>query len=117
MTDPLGGQTLGIVTKTPTGAVDAANQPITNDVVVWLEQCCAFETEHISEHQTDTTVSSERAWAIMPNVPAVAAITNENFIRNGIGGRDYKVFGQPAPENDIDGVLVYYWIICEWYGG
>lgn len=116
MTEPLGGQTLGIVTKTPTGAKDAANQDITDDVVVWVEQC-SFETEHISESQSDTIVSAERAWAIMPVTDAVAAITNANHIRNGVGGRDYKVHGLPAPENDIDGLLVYYWIICEWQGG
>jgi hypothetical protein len=115
MTNPLGGQTLGIVTKVP-GPVDAANQPTTTDSVVWVDGC-AFETEHISEHQSDTIVSIERAWAIMPVSDAVQAITNANFIRNGVGGRDYKVHGLPAPENDIDGLLVYYWIICEWQAG
>lgn len=116
MTEPLGGQSLGIITKVPTGAKDEANEDITTDSIVWVDGC-SFETEHISEQQSDTIVSAERAWAIMPVTDAVQAITNANFIRNGVGGRDYKVHGLPAPENDIDGLLVYYWIICEWQGG
>jgi hypothetical protein len=116
MTLPLGGQSLGIVTKTPTGSVDAANQAVTDDAVVWVTGC-AFETEHISEEQSDSITSAERAWAIMPVTDAVQEITNANYLRNGVGGRDYKVHGLPAPEYDIDGLLVYYWIICEWQGG
>jgi hypothetical protein len=116
MTEPLGGQTLGIITKVPTGAHDSMNEPITTDSIVWVPQC-SFETEHISESQSDTTTSTERAWAIMPVTAAVQAITNANYLRNGVGGRDYKVHGLPAPENDIDGQLVYYWLICEWQGG
>lgn len=116
MTLPLGGQTLGIITKVPTGQHDSMNEEITTDSITWVDGC-AFETEHISEQQSDTILSAERAWAIMPVTDAVQAITNANYIRNGTNGRDYKVHGLPAPENDIDGLLVYYWIICEWQGG
>jgi hypothetical protein len=116
VTEPLGGQKLGIVTKVPTGEVDAANEDITTDKVVWIDRC-SFESEHLSEFQNETIVSGERGYAMMPDVPEVRAITNANHIRNGVGGRDFKVHGLPAPETDLDGALIGYWLVCEWQAG
>lgn len=141
MTSYPGGDTLGIVTKTPTGETDSMGQQVTSDTVVWVYGC-SFETERISEEQTDTIVSNERGWAWFPYVPSIGIpttdeygtpivdgsgnpvavqIQNSNWIRpkrlEAMAQRDYKVFGMPTLEYDGDGTPDHVWVICEWHAG
>lgn len=139
MTNP-GGDILGIVTKTATGQKDSMGENVTSDTVVWVGGC-TFETERISEEQSDTITSNERGWAWLPYVvgfgiptsdqygnpilsggnPVTTEINNANWIRplrtDPMAQRDYKVFGKPSLEYDGDGMPDHVWVICEWHGG
>lgn len=121
MTDYPGGDTVGIVTKTPTGSTDSLGVAITSDAVTWVYGC-VFETERVSEEQSETVTSSERAWVFMPYILGVTtAIDNENWLRPqrpaALAQRDYKVFGLPAVQYDMDGQPDHVWVTCEWHGG
>jgi hypothetical protein len=141
MSDYPGGDTVGIVTKLSTGQKDSMGQAVTADSVVWVYGC-VFETERISEEQSDTITSNERGWAWLPYIPGIGIptvdddgnelvdgegnpvtveITNANWIRpkrwQPMAARDYKVFGMPAVEFDGDGQPDHVWIICEWHAG
>lgn len=136
-----GGDTLGLVTKTATGQKDSMGVAVTGDEVTWVYGC-VFETERISEEQSDTITSNERGWATLPYVPGIgvptvdvngnpvvdgsgnpvpADINNASWIRpkrsDPMAQRDYKVFGMPALQYDGDGMPDHVWIICEWHGG
>jgi hypothetical protein len=136
-----GGDTLGVVTKTATGQKDSMGESVTADVVTWVYGC-VFETERISEEQSDTVTSNERGWAWLPYVPGIGiptVDTNGNAILDGSGNpvsveidnsswirpkrteamaqRDYKVFGKPTLEYDGNGLPDHVWVICEWHGG
>ncbi|BBZ09864.1 MULTISPECIES: hypothetical protein [Mycobacterium] len=135
MTSYPGGDTLGIVTKTPTGQTDSMGENITADSVVWVYGC-VFDiySRGPIEEQSDTVTSEERAWAFLPYVPGVgipavdengnqvvATINNANWIRpkrpDALAQRDYKVMGLPELEYDMDGAADHVWIVCEWRAG
>lgn len=121
MTNFPGGDTLLIVSKTPTGQKDSMGEDVTTDSVVSVYGC-VFETERISEVESDVTTSNERGMAFLPYVEGVTTgVTNENWIRpqrpDALAQRDYKVFGRPAIEYDINGQPDHVWIVCEWHGG
>jgi hypothetical protein len=130
-----GGETVGIVTYVP--QVDGSGNPLTDGLnqpldpvrtVLW-KYGCVFEPEHVSEEQTNTITSRERAWVFMPVDPDTAKITNANFLtpqrpsldENGAdesaAQRDYKVHGLPLIEYDMDGKPDHIWVICEYDGG
>jgi len=117
------------------------NTEITSDSVVWVYGC-VFETERISEEQSDTITSNERGWAWLPYVagagiptasesgnpildgdgkPVTTEIKNANWIRplrsDPLAQRDYKVLGMPSLEYDLEGNPDHVWVICEWHGG
>lgn len=117
-----GGDTLGIVTKVPTGQKDSLNQPITTDSVEWIYGCVLETLEYeINEHQTDTIAAFEKAWAFLPYSSTTAAIDNGDFIRpkrpDANAQRDYKVNGRAVVQYDIDGRPDHVFVLCEWQGG
>lgn len=138
MSELPGGDTLGIVTMAPSGQFDSLQQPILTESVVWVYGC-VFDTQHVTEHQDDTITSRERGWCWLPYVagvgiptvnadgtpaldgngnPITVDITNACWVRpkraDPMGQRDYKVFGEPVLEYDLDGQPDHVWVTCEW---
>lgn len=70
---PIGDQRVGVERQTVTGYGDY-NIPITEAVIVWVDNAC-FEIQTPSEQQNMTVTTSEIAWAMLPvadgTVPAV----------------------------------------------
>jgi hypothetical protein len=135
MSDYPGGDTLGVVTDVASGQTDSLNQPILTESVVWVYGC-VFETYMygISEQETDITTSQEKAFAYFPYVSGVgipgvdangasvaAVIDNNSRIRpqrpDAEAQRDYKVFGLPAEQYDIEGLPDHVLVVCVWQGG
>lgn len=122
MTYP-GGDTIGIVTKTATGTVDALNQPTYSESVVWVYGC-VFEpySRGPVEEETDSITAHERAWAFFPYIQGVTtSIGNANWIRpkrpDALAQRDYKVQGLSEVEYDLDGQPDHVFVIGEWHSG
>lgn len=130
-----GGDTVGIVTYTPQldshGNVltDGLNQPLEPVRTVLWKYGCVFEPEHVSEEQTNTITTRERAWVFLPVDADTTTITNANFLtpkrpaldedsaNESTAQRDYKVHGLPVVEYDMDGQPDHVWVICEYDGG
>lgn len=118
-----GGDTIGIVTLAKGGTPDAMNQQSETATVTWVYGC-VFEPLDRGpvEEQSDTITSHERAWAFLPYIAGVTTgINNANYLRpqrpDALAQRDYKVFGLPIIEYDIDGVPDHVFIACEWHSG
>ena len=135
MTYP-GGDTIGVVEMQATGQTDSLNQAVKTPVVTALIYGCVFEPLERGpvEEQSDTITSHERAWAFLPyvagqGIPAtvggspvfLSMPTNANFLQplrpDAQDERNYKIFGLPILEYDIDGQPDHVFITCEWRGG
>jgi hypothetical protein len=118
-----GGDTLGIVTKTPTGETDSMGVAVTEDTLVNVFGCVFEPLERGPvEEMSDTTTSSERAWAFFPYIEGVTTgISNANWIRplrpDPMGRRDYKVQGRLEIEYDLEGQPDHVWVTCEFKAG
>lgn len=141
MSEYPGGDTVGVITSVPSGGKDAlGGQPVT-ETVVWVYGC-VFGTQHTTEEQDETITSAERAWVWFPYVdgigiptvdttgapivdpdgnPVTVMIDNSCWLRpkrdNPMGTRDYKVFGMPSIEYDLDGRPDHVWVTAEWRAG
>ena len=139
MTYP-GGDTIGIVEMQPTGAgVDYMNQEIEAPVLLYTVYGAVFEPIERGpvEEQSDTITSHERAWAFLPyvlgkgipttsvddngNTVFASMPTNANYVQpqrpDAQDQRNYKIFGLPELQYDIDGLPDHVWITCEWRAG
>jgi hypothetical protein len=127
---PIGNQRVGIVTSTPTGAVDELMVPVDPaDTVAWVDGCL-FEIQTgmapgAVEQQSDTTTTSEVAWVFMPSddghvasvdddgntgTVAFTAITSNKRLREFATGRDYELRGDAVFEV---GKLPHVFALCE----
>lgn len=126
----IGTQRLGIVTETPTGAVDELMAPVGPvETVAWVDGCL-LEIQGTAmpgriEDQSDTTRTNEVAWAFLPSVDgnvsavdesgnpllvAFTAITSEKKLREFATGRDYEMRGDAVFEV---GMIPHIYAMCE----
>jgi hypothetical protein len=140
----IGGDTVGIVSFSPSGQLDANGQQIFTQSTQ-LIYGCVFEpySRGPVEEETDTITAHERAWAFLPYVPGIgvptvdtdgnpilddngnpvpASIQNSDFVQPQRPGdaqaqRNYKVQGMPEVEFDMDGQPDHVFVVCEWHGG
>jgi hypothetical protein len=140
----IGGDTIGIVTFSPSGELDSNGQDIFTSSTQ-LVYGCVFEpiSRGPIEEETDTITAHERAWVFMPYVPGVgiptvdtngnpvvddngnpvpATILNSSFLQPQRPGdaqaqRNYKVQGMPEVEVDMDGQPDHVFVVGEWHGG
>jgi hypothetical protein len=118
-----GGDTIGIVTFSPSGELDSNGQEIFTPSVVNVFGC-VFEPllRGPIEEETDTITAHERAWAFFPYIEGVTTnINNAQFLRpirpDALAQRDYQVQGQSIVEYDMDGQPDHVFVAVEWHGG